>query len=170
MLCRRFAQLIALATFVATSGACLAGPVNEGQSTTGASAEPLFQPIYDLQSAELAFGRVALLGDAAFAARPHVGLGVTKAAGDAAILADALAARPGDVPGALEIYAATRREFGNAIVAHARLLGLGVGSPGIMGPQASLIAHLRRPEVVMREIAVPDWAERSVALRRLQVT
>jgi hypothetical protein len=50
------------------------------------------------------------------------------------------------------------------------LLGLGVGPPGITGPQASLIAHLRRPEVVMREIAVPDWAERSIALSRLQVT
>ena len=135
-----------------------------------ATGEPLFQPIYDLQSADLAFGRVALLGDAAFVARPHVGLGVTKAAGDAALLADALAAQAGDVPGALQTYAAKRLEFGKAIVAHARLLGLGVGPPGITGPQASLIAHLRRPEVVMREIAVPDWAERSVALSRLQVT
>jgi 2-polyprenyl-6-methoxyphenol hydroxylase-like FAD-dependent oxidoreductase len=99
-----------------------------------------------------------------------VGLGVTKAAGDAALLADALAAQAGDVPGALQTYAAKRLEFGKAIVAHARLLGLGVGPPGIAGPQASLIAHLRRPEVVMREIAVPDWAERSVALSRLQVT
>jgi 2-polyprenyl-6-methoxyphenol hydroxylase-like FAD-dependent oxidoreductase len=135
-----------------------------------ATSEPLFQPIYDLQSVELAFGRVALLGDAAFVARPHVGLGVTKAAGDAALLADALAAQAGDVPGALQTYAGKRLEFGKAIVAHARLLGLGVGPPGITGPQASLIAHLRRPEVVMREIAVPDWAERSVALSRLQVT
>ena len=135
-----------------------------------ATREPLFQPIYDLQSAELAFGRVALLGDAAFVARPHVGLGVTKAAGDAALLVDALVARPTDVPGALQTYAGKRLEFGRAIVAHARLLGLGVGPPGITGPQASLIAHLRRPEVVMREIAVPDWAERSIALSRLQVT
>ena len=73
-----------------------------------ATSEPLFQPIYDLQSADLAFGRVALLGDAAFVARPHVGLGVTKAAGDAALLADALAAQAGDVPGALQTYAAKR--------------------------------------------------------------
>jgi hypothetical protein len=74
------------------------------------------------------------------------------------------------VPGALQTYAGKRLEFGRAIVAHARLLGLAVGPPGITGPQASLIAHLRRPEVVMREIAVPDWAERSIALSRLQVT
>jgi 2-polyprenyl-6-methoxyphenol hydroxylase and related FAD-dependent oxidoreductases len=39
----------------------------------------------------MVFGRVALLGDAAFVARPHVGAGVTKAALDAASLADATA-------------------------------------------------------------------------------
>ena len=130
-----------------------------------ATIEPLFQPIYDLESSQLAFGRVALLGDAAFVARPHVGLGVTKAAGDAAVLVDTLVADPDDVPAALKVYAAKRLEFGKAIVAHARLLGLSVGAPEITGPQAALIAHLRRPEVVIREIAVPDWAERTLALR-----
>jgi 2-polyprenyl-6-methoxyphenol hydroxylase-like FAD-dependent oxidoreductase len=131
-----------------------------------ATPEPLFQPIYDLESAHLVFGRVAILGDAAFVARPHVGLGVTKAAGDAVALVDALRAYPENIDEALGLYETQRREFGRAIVAHARLLGLGVGAPAVAGPHAALIAHLRRPEVVMREIAVPDWAERSVALRR----
>jgi 2-polyprenyl-6-methoxyphenol hydroxylase-like FAD-dependent oxidoreductase len=135
-----------------------------------ATNEPLFQPIYDLESSQLAFGRVALLGDAAFVARPHVGLGVTKAAGDAVALVDALIAHAGDLDAALALYQAQRLEFGRAIVEHARLLGLGVGPAEITGPQAALVAHLRRPEVVMREIAVPDWADRSFALRRLQVT
>ena len=36
-----------------------------------------FQPIFDLEAKQLAFGRVALLGDAAFVARPHCGMGVT---------------------------------------------------------------------------------------------
>src|SRR5262244_4657261 len=49
--------------------------------------QPFFQPIFDLDSPQTAFGRVALLGDAAFVARPHVGAGVTKAALDAASLA-----------------------------------------------------------------------------------
>src|SRR5438552_3957613 len=44
---------------------------------------PIVQPIYDLESPRLAFGRVALLGDAAFVARPHVGMGAIKAAQDA---------------------------------------------------------------------------------------
>ena len=40
----------------------------------------LVQPIYDLESPAMGFGRVALLGDAAFTGRPHVGVGVLKAA------------------------------------------------------------------------------------------
>jgi 2-polyprenyl-6-methoxyphenol hydroxylase-like FAD-dependent oxidoreductase len=130
-----------------------------------ATGEPLFQPIYDLESTRLAFRRVALLGDAAFVARPHVGLGVTKAAGDAAALVDALVADPDYVPAALNVYAAKRLEFGKAIVAHARTLGLAIGAAEISGPHAGLIAHLRRPEVLMREVAVPDWAERTIAQR-----
>ena len=42
--------------------------------------QPFLQPIYDLESARMAFGRVALVGDAAFVVRPHVGGGVVKAA------------------------------------------------------------------------------------------
>ena len=47
-----------------------------------ARSKPFFQPIYDLESPQLAFGRVAIIGDAAFVARPHFGAGVTKAALD----------------------------------------------------------------------------------------
>ncbi|MFZ3307809.1 MAG: FAD-dependent monooxygenase, partial [Xanthobacteraceae bacterium] len=52
---------------------------------------PFFQPIYDLASPRMVFGRVALAGDAAFVARPHAGAGTTKAALDAACLADSIA-------------------------------------------------------------------------------
>ena len=54
-------------------------------------AAPFFQPIYDLESPQIVFGRVGLAGDAAFVARPHVGAGTTKAAVDAATLAAVLA-------------------------------------------------------------------------------
>ena len=50
----------------------------------------LLQPIYDVESENIAFGHVALIGDAAFVARPHVGVGVLKAAQDAAALARSL--------------------------------------------------------------------------------
>ena len=42
--------------------------------------QPLIQPIFDLQSMKMKNGRVVTIGDAAFTARPHVGMGVTKAA------------------------------------------------------------------------------------------
>ena len=54
------------------------------------AAQPLFQPIYDLEVPKMNFGRVALLGDAAFVARPHCGMGVTKAAGDALAIVEAI--------------------------------------------------------------------------------
>ncbi len=53
-----------------------------------ARTTPFFQPIYDLVSPRMVFGRVALAGDAAFVARPHAGAGTTKAALDAACLAE----------------------------------------------------------------------------------
>ena len=64
-----------------------------------ATAQIILQPIFDLESPRIAFGRVALIGDAAFVARPHVATGVMKAAIDAESLADALAASGGDVAG-----------------------------------------------------------------------
>lgn len=50
-----------------------------------------FQAIYDLESPTMGRGRVALIGDAAFVARPHCGAGVSKAAEDATALTNALA-------------------------------------------------------------------------------
>src|SRR6202042_3573171 len=55
-----------------------------------ARAAPFFQPIYDLVSPRIVFGRVVLAGDAAFVTRPHAGAATTKAALDAATLADCL--------------------------------------------------------------------------------
>ena len=49
----------------------------------------------------MAFGRVCLLGDAAFALRPHAAAGTAKAAADAWALAEALAASGGDLQAAL---------------------------------------------------------------------
>src|SRR6185437_13998817 len=71
---------------------------------TEATSAPFFQPIFDLESPRVVAGRVALLGDAGFVARPHVGAGVTKAALNATCLADALAAAPADIGAALAAY------------------------------------------------------------------
>ena len=88
----------------------------------GLVEQPILQPIFDLESQALAFGRVALLGDAAFVARPHVGAGVAKAAGDAASLTNALAAEP-DIPVALRRYEAERLPKTTGIVLRNRMNG-----------------------------------------------
>jgi 2,6-dihydroxypyridine 3-monooxygenase len=47
------------------------------------STEPFLQVIVDLEVPHMAFGRTCLIGDAAFALRPHIGVGTAKAADDA---------------------------------------------------------------------------------------
>jgi 2-polyprenyl-6-methoxyphenol hydroxylase-like FAD-dependent oxidoreductase len=84
---------------------------------------PFFQPIFDLESPRLVFGRVVLAGDAAFVVRPHVGAGATKAAVDAVTLADCLHETGDDIARALSRYEAAQRKFGSAMVALAREQG-----------------------------------------------
>jgi 2-polyprenyl-6-methoxyphenol hydroxylase-like FAD-dependent oxidoreductase len=84
--------------------------------------EPLLQPIYDMASPGMAFGRVAIVGDAAFVARPHVGVGISKAADDAAALANALQAEF-DVISALKRFEAARLKENYRIIEQARHLG-----------------------------------------------
>jgi 2-polyprenyl-6-methoxyphenol hydroxylase-like FAD-dependent oxidoreductase len=117
--------------------------------------QPFFQAIFDLESPQMAFGRVALLGDAAFVARPHVGMGVSKAAGDALSLASLLAEHRNDALLALPAYSASRVRFGSAVVAHARALGayLQACAGGDETAQAKE-AWQHTPEAVMRDIAV----------------
>ncbi len=83
--------------------------------------QPFFQPIFDLESPQTVFGRVALLGDAAFVARPHVGAGVTKAALDAANLAEA--AQDDDLVAGLMRYQRAQQPFGSGLVALGRQEG-----------------------------------------------
>ncbi|MBM3526629.1 MAG: FAD-dependent oxidoreductase [Alphaproteobacteria bacterium] len=82
---------------------------------------PFFQAIFDLDAPQIAFGRVALLGDAAFVARPHPGAGTTKAALDAAKLADSIAAH--GLERGLTAYQREQKAFGSGIVALGRREG-----------------------------------------------
>jgi 2-polyprenyl-6-methoxyphenol hydroxylase-like FAD-dependent oxidoreductase len=84
--------------------------------------EPILQPIYDLESPQIGFGRVAIVGDAAFVARPHIAAGVSKASDDAAALAQALQAES-DVPTALRRFEAARLRENYRIIERARHLG-----------------------------------------------
>jgi 2-polyprenyl-6-methoxyphenol hydroxylase-like FAD-dependent oxidoreductase len=62
------------------------------------TSDPFIQAIVDVVVPHMAFGRLCLLGDAAFALRPHPAAATAKAAADATALATALAAAPADPP------------------------------------------------------------------------
>ncbi|TXI22483.1 MAG: FAD-dependent oxidoreductase [Roseateles sp.] len=113
-----------------------------------------FQPIFDLESSRIAFGRVALLGDSAFVARPHCGMGVTKAAGDAQALLTALQQQPGDLAAALQAYERTRVDFGSFIVGHARALGAYMQAQLSTPEERAMAERYRSPEAIMRETAI----------------
>ena len=100
------------------------------------TAQPFLQAIYDVSSRQVAFGRVALMGDASFVGRPHVGAGVTKAAEDAVSLADSIRAF-GATPEALAAYERERLPVDQAIVERARWLGTYLQTYSEDGPQAA---------------------------------
>jgi 2-polyprenyl-6-methoxyphenol hydroxylase-like FAD-dependent oxidoreductase len=119
-----------------------------------AAPQPFFQPIMDLDVPSMAQGRIAILGDAAFVARPHCGMGVTKAAEDAEALADALATEA-DIPAALRAWDALRAPAGRHIVHHARRLGAYMQARRATPEERAMAEAYRTPEAVMRETAVP---------------
>lgn len=117
-----------------------------------AGERPFFTPIYDHLAPVFAQGRVALSGDAACVARPHVGMGVTKAALDA--LALARHASGSDLGAGLEAYSAER--VAAARIAHGRGQDLGAeifGHPE--GENADGTAHPRLDWIMANTAVVP---------------
>jgi 2-polyprenyl-6-methoxyphenol hydroxylase-like FAD-dependent oxidoreductase len=119
-----------VAAFLADAHAMLPPPFAVAMDST---VDPFFQPIFDLDSPRVVAARAVLVGDAAFVARPHVAAGVTKAALNAAWLADALIASPGDIDGAPAAYEARALPFGSAMVARARWIGAYLEDPPRVG-------------------------------------
>jgi 2-polyprenyl-6-methoxyphenol hydroxylase-like FAD-dependent oxidoreductase len=118
---------------------------------------PLLQAVFDLESPQLIFGRVVLLGDAAFVARPHVVAGVTKAALDAQCLVDALVAAGDGVEPALVRYDTEQRRFGGSLVARARHLGAYLEAHSTQNEEERRQAHLTRDlEAFMRDYGAPE--------------
>jgi 2,6-dihydroxypyridine 3-monooxygenase len=84
---------------------------------------PFVQVIFDIEVDQMAFGRVCLLGDAAFALRPHAAAGTAKAASDAWALAEALAATQGDLRVALPRWERRQLAVGRAVLERTRRNG-----------------------------------------------
>jgi 2,6-dihydroxypyridine 3-monooxygenase len=85
--------------------------------------QPFVQVIFDLEVSAMAFGRVCLVGDAAFTARPHAAAGTAKAAANAWALGRALAAAGGDVEQALRDWEPSQLALGRNLVRRAREIG-----------------------------------------------
>jgi 2-polyprenyl-6-methoxyphenol hydroxylase-like FAD-dependent oxidoreductase len=114
-----------------------------------------FQPIVDLESPRVVFGRVVLIGDASFVARPHTAMGVPKGAKDAMALIDAIRRGGDDFLGALPDYEAGRLRIANRIVARGRLLGAYMEAQLKSEQERRAAEARRRPEEVMMETAAP---------------
>ena len=110
----------------------------------------LLQPIFDVESAQIAFGHVALIGDAGFVCRPHVGVGVLKAAQDAAALAQNLK-QSATVPDALQRYQRERLQPNIDAVEFGRYLGSFI-ERGLAGPTSDPDLNLSY-EFIIRESA-----------------
>jgi 2,6-dihydroxypyridine 3-monooxygenase len=93
------------------------------REVVAATAEPFVQVIFDIEVPRMAFGRVCLIGDAAFAVRPHAAAGTAKAAADAWALGEAVAAAGGDVVKALQRWEPGQLELGRQLIARARDIG-----------------------------------------------
>jgi 2-polyprenyl-6-methoxyphenol hydroxylase-like FAD-dependent oxidoreductase len=142
------------------------GPIDEMRAAAAALVAPCFlevvrlvehpfiQAIYDLESPRLVLGRVALIGDAAFLARPHAGMGATKAALDALTLVEALAAA--DPGAALAAWERRRLRYGRALVERARWLGGYLEGP-TPPPEAWAASVEGLAARLMAETAISGW-------------
>jgi 2-polyprenyl-6-methoxyphenol hydroxylase-like FAD-dependent oxidoreductase len=119
-------------------------------------AQPFLQPIYDIDVPRMALRRIAIIGDAAFVARPHVGAGVAKAAQDALALANALAAIA-DVETALRRFETGQIALGRRIVARGRQLGACLQAHRTSAEETAMAAKFRAPETVLEETAALDF-------------
>ncbi|MBU3619434.1 FAD binding domain-containing protein [Polynucleobacter sp. JS-Fieb-80-E5] len=116
------------------------------------TAAPFLQAIYDVRSEQIVFGRIALMGDAAFVGRPHVGMGVTKAGDEAIVIAKHIAAH-GATPAALSAYSEERLKLGQQVVARAQYLGRYMQAQGSKGNRDNEKLK-RNADTVMAETAI----------------
>ena len=95
--------------------------------------QPFIQTVVDVEVPRMVFGRVCLIGDAAFAARPHAAAGTAKAAADAWSLTETLRNAGGDIPAALKAWEPGALERGRRLTERARRLGTMAQVEGTFG-------------------------------------
>lgn len=81
------------------------------------------QVVIDVEVDRMRLGRTVLVGDSAFAARPHAAAGTAKAAADGWALRDALAEHPSDLDAALRAWEPGQLDLGRSLLARTRAIG-----------------------------------------------
>ena len=115
-----FAQERHLAELVSTARDALPRPLADLIAGTPA---PFVQAVFDIEIPRMAFGRVCLIGDAAFALRPHIAAGTAKAAEDALRLGEAVARANDDVEAALRAWEPHQLALGKRALERTREAG-----------------------------------------------
>ncbi len=87
------------------------------------TGQPYLQVVADTRIPGMADGRIAIIGDAAFAARPHAAAGTAKAADDAWKLFEHLAAADGGIPEALKRWEPGQLALGNQLIDRVTAMG-----------------------------------------------
>ena len=118
--------------------------------------QPFITPIYDFVAPSIAFGRVAMVGDAAMNARPHMGFGMAKAACDARALARHVRDHE-DVETALKAYDSERQPVGDRVVMHARRLGTHLGVDLKTEDDRRMHELLQSDGEMLDRLAVPNF-------------
>jgi 2,6-dihydroxypyridine 3-monooxygenase len=121
-------QVTEMREFAATH---LAPPIAEVVTSV---PEPFVQAVYDIEVPGMARGRACLVGDAAFAVRPHAAAGTAKAAEDGWVLAEELLRAEGDVDVALPRWERRQLALGASLLARTREIGDSSQSRGDFGP------------------------------------
>jgi 2,6-dihydroxypyridine 3-monooxygenase len=112
----------------------------------GAVAEPFVQAVHDIEVPRMVDGRVCLIGDAAFAVRPHAAAGTAKAAADAWELAARIAEFPDDLARALRGWEGEQLRLGRELLERNRRIGDASQRHGTFRPgDPALIFGLRGP-------------------------
>lgn len=88
-----------------------------------ATTDPFVQTIVDVIVPRTVFGRIVLVGDAAFVVRPHTAGSTAKAAYDASVLGMSLARSRGNVDAGLAAAEGLQLRYGNELAAHGVALG-----------------------------------------------
>lgn len=117
---------------------------------------PFFTPIYDHASPSMGSGRAAMVGDAAFVARPHIGAGVTKAAEDAVSLANSLA-EADDLSAGLAAYNTDRLSRDRKAYERAQYMGEYLMPKYTNEAEKEEWARHHNIETIMRDTAVLNF-------------